>query len=438
MSSRSSRSSSRPAMRSRTRASSSSTCLRCTASSGRARRRDILSIPWDATQAIFALVGASVLLALVLLREMPRARVAVALLPVCALGSVIVAGEGVSRTTSTRSRRGCTSSGSSSRAWLAERTRVAQRRLALLRLLPLAFGVVFALRVATSMEDSPHIRATWLLWGARTPADRSTREYFARFPEPDFFPYEMRQTADVPARAHAADRPRADLRHGPVRPLPRRAPLGDAVHLRVRPRCRRGARAAGPGGKPDDAQAEHIRAIRDAHEADLLARLDREPPAAFVFFDKSPLMTESDAQDDFERHCPAAARWVSEHYRRFGQVRARSRAVTERFWHLEKENRTTRGRPPRSLKLDWPFPPGHTWTTQTAHLRHSPAAGPRKRPRPLCRSRRRPSRSPRSPRPRHRTSGRPPSTSTASFRGSSSTPGSWPRPTATASRCSSG
>ena len=46
----------------------------------------------------------------------------------------------------------------------------------------------------------------------------------------------------VPARAHEARRPRADLRDGPVRPLPRRAPERHAVHLRVRPRRRRGAR----------------------------------------------------------------------------------------------------------------------------------------------------------------------------------------------------
>jgi hypothetical protein len=81
------------------------------------------------------------------------------------------------------------------------------------------------------------------------------------------------------------------------------------------------ALGGGTGGRPDDDQAAHIRAIRDAHEADLLTRLEARPPAAFVFLDKSPLMTQDDAWDDFESHCPAAAAWVHRRYRetaRFG------------------------------------------------------------------------------------------------------------------------
>src|ERR1700722_2877720 len=156
---------------------------------------DIFSGPWDATQAIFALVGAVVLLALVLLRELPQRTVAVALLPVCALGSVVVQAKGfpyhfhpVTAGTALQWLLFA--------AWLGERTRVAQKRLAILRLAPIAFGVVIALRVATSMEDSPYIRAVWLLWGANTPAERVTREYFAHFPEVDYFPYEMHETAE--------------------------------------------------------------------------------------------------------------------------------------------------------------------------------------------------------------------------------------------------
>jgi hypothetical protein len=77
----------------------------------------------------------------------------------------------------------------------------------------------------------------------------------------------------------------------------------------------------GTGGRPDDDQVAHIRAIRDAHEADLLARLDARPPAAFVFLDNSPLMTHDDAWDDFEEHCSTTAVWVHARYRetaRFG------------------------------------------------------------------------------------------------------------------------
>jgi hypothetical protein len=81
------------------------------------------------------------------------------------------------------------------------------------------------------------------------------------------------------------------------------------------------ALAGGTGAVPDDEQSERIRAIRDAHEADLVTRLEARPPAAFVFLDQSPLLSEADAWDDFEGHCARAAPWVKAHYResaRFG------------------------------------------------------------------------------------------------------------------------
>jgi hypothetical protein len=75
------------------------------------------------------------------------------------------------------------------------------------------------------------------------------------------------------------------------------------------------ALAGHTGGRPDDAQSARIRALRDAHEADLLARIQRQPPAAFVFLDSSPLLSNEDAFDDFETHCPSSAAWVHAHYR---------------------------------------------------------------------------------------------------------------------------
>ena len=155
---------------------------------------DIFSNPWCASQAIFGIVGAVVLLSLALMREMPRRTIAVALLPVCAVGSVVAQAKGFPYHFHPVTA-GVTLQWLVFAAWLAERTRVAQRRLALMRLAPIAFGVVVALRVATAMEDSPYIRAVWLLWGASTPEARLTREYFARFPEPDYFPFEMRKAA---------------------------------------------------------------------------------------------------------------------------------------------------------------------------------------------------------------------------------------------------
>ena len=71
-----------------------------------------------------------------------------------------------------------------------------------------------------------------------------------------------------------------------------------------------------PGGlQPTDEQAERIRAMRDEHARDLARRLERAPPAAFVFADRSPLMSSEDSVADFSEHCPDAAEWVSLHYR---------------------------------------------------------------------------------------------------------------------------
>ena len=54
----------------------------------------------------------------------------------------------------------------------------------------------------------------------------------------------------------------------------------------------------------------------DVHgEADFVARLEKDPPAAFVFIDKSPLISWQDSWIDFQRSVPTAATWVKEHYR---------------------------------------------------------------------------------------------------------------------------
>jgi hypothetical protein len=69
------------------------------------------------------------------------------------------------------------------------------------------------------------------------------------------------------------------------------------------------------GIHPTPPQADVIRTMRDSHEADLLARVEANPPAAFVFIDKAPLDTYDDAFYDFRAHNPHAGPWVEEHYR---------------------------------------------------------------------------------------------------------------------------
>src|SRR5260370_453883 len=82
--------------------------------------------------------------------------------------------------------------------------------------------------------------------------------------------------------------------------------------------------AGGMGARPNGSEAAKILSIRNAHEADLLSRLTAKPPAAFVFFDRAPLLSEVDAWHDFQVHCPHAAAWVSARYEereRFGHDR---------------------------------------------------------------------------------------------------------------------
>jgi hypothetical protein len=274
---------------------------------------DIFSNPWCATQAIFSIAGAVVLLALVLLGEMPPRVVALALIPPFALGSVIAQAKGFPYHFHPVTA-GVHLQWLAFVAWLTERSRVSARRWAIVRLAPIAAGVALALRVAGALEDSPHIRATWMLWGASTSEQRRTREYFARFPESDFFPYEMRQAADY-LRDHtkADDRVQTYGMDPYVLFLARRlsaTPYIYAYDLDVD-----AALAGGTGGAPDDAQSARINGIRDAHESDLLARLEARPPAAFLFLDHSPLLSDTDAWEDFEAHCPRAAPWVRANYR---------------------------------------------------------------------------------------------------------------------------
>jgi hypothetical protein len=273
---------------------------------------DIFSNGWCATQAIFAMGGAFAIGVLVALGEMPRGALPVALLPLCALASVIVQGKGFPYHFHPVTA-GVALQWLVVVAWLEGRTRVARRRLALLRLVPVAAAGIVALRVATAMEDSPYIRAVWLLWGGRTAEERATPDYFAHFPEPDFFPYEMRQAAAFLRDSTALGDTVQTYGMDPyVLFLARRASATPYIYAYDLDAD--AALGGGTGGHPDEAQAARIRAIRDDHESDMLRRLVARPPAAFVFLDQSPLLSRTDAYDDFEEHCARAAAWFRERY----------------------------------------------------------------------------------------------------------------------------
>jgi hypothetical protein len=96
------------------------------------------------------------------------------------------------------------------------------------------------------------------------------------------------------------------------------------------------AGSADPEGlHPTAAEVERIREMCNLHAQDMLARLERSPPAAFVLADDSPLFTYPDAERDLEAHAPKVHAFLAERYvlsARFGHVAVwleRNRNVTE-------------------------------------------------------------------------------------------------------------
>jgi hypothetical protein len=279
---------------------------------------DLLSLPRIATPATLGLVGAATFSALVLTGEMPVRILAIAIVPVCALGSIVAQAKGFPYHLHPLTA-GVHLQGLAFAAWITERSRVASRRRAFFRLVPIVVSACFAFSVAMAMQQSPHLHEDFLLW-SWSEEQRQSRAYLEHFAEPDFFPYEMRETARY-LREHtrADDRVQTYGMDPYVLFLAERlsaTPYIYAYDLNVD-----AAIAGGSGGRPSPAQAAAITAIQSEHEADLRARLEARPPAAFVFFDGAPTLSQTDAWDDFGQHCAGAAAWVRSRYRetaRFG------------------------------------------------------------------------------------------------------------------------
>ena len=276
------------------------------------RPLEVFATPWTATQAVLAIGGAAAMLALIVTRQMSARAIAVALAPLCGLASVVVQAKGFQYhfhpvTAAVHLQwLVCV-------AWLTDRMRVARRDRAVLRLVPLAAALALALRVVTTTRDSTYLRAAWLRSGAATPQERSSAEYFAHFPEPDFFPYELRQAATfLRSRTRPTDRVQTYGMDPYVLFLARResaTPYIYAYDLDAD-----AALAGGKGARPDPAQSARIRAVRDSHEADLLAHMKARPPAALLFIDGAPLLSHWDAWADFVAHCPRTATWILARY----------------------------------------------------------------------------------------------------------------------------
>ncbi|MBX3207651.1 MAG: hypothetical protein KF764_21555 [Labilithrix sp.] len=171
------------------------------------------------------------------------------------------------------------------------------------------------------------VRTAYLAWAAPYPAapapsarDQASLESAARlsaFDRIDYFPRAMRDAAEyVAARTEPDDRVQTYAMDAYLLFLARRrsaTPYIYAYDLNAEAALH-GSFDEG-GLVPTDVERARIRALRDGHARDLAARLERAPPAAFVFVDRSPLMSSTDAVADFSAQCPEAAAWLSSRYR---------------------------------------------------------------------------------------------------------------------------
>jgi hypothetical protein len=205
---------------------------------------------------------------------------------------------------------------------LVERFRYEPRRRPLGRFVALGAAAAYGLFIASSMRGSPHTRNVWILAGGETPEKRTEREYFDSFKSHDFFPWEIREGARYLA---SVTKPDARVQVYGMDPYllflaQRRSATPYIYAYDVN------ADAALDGGwsnKPSWLESEHIKAVRAAHERDLLARLRAAPPEAFVFIDRAPLTSWPDAWEDFRHCCSETAWWVGKNYhaaRSFGEV----------------------------------------------------------------------------------------------------------------------
>jgi len=267
------------------------------------------------------LAATALVAGLVVTRELPRRVLVVALAPLCAIVNVVVQHKGFGYhfhplTATTHMGFMLVV------AMLWERFRAAPRRRPLGRHAAVVVAVAYAAEITTSMQGSPHLRNVWILAGGETPERRSMKEYFDTFKSHDFFPWELRKGAELVA---AKTSPNARVQVYGMDPYllflaGRRSatPYIYAYDLN--------ADAALDGGwsnRPTERDTARINAAREAHEADMLARLRAAPPEAFVFIDRAPLISYPNAWEDFQHCCRASAEWVRATYREteaFGEV----------------------------------------------------------------------------------------------------------------------
>jgi hypothetical protein len=277
--------------------------------------REILSLQWGGPPSALALVTAAGMIALVIDGQLARRALVVALFPLCGVVSVIAQGKGFPYHFHPVTA-GLYMQWLLLVVWSWERFS-ARSRGSFARVLPFVAAGLLTARLAWLLPQSSHITDIWILDKGETAEKRATPDYLVYFRDRDFFPWEMRQAA-VYLDEHTKPTDRVQM-YGMDPYLLFLAERKSATPYIYAYDLNADAALAGSwmrrGLHPTEEQAAKIRAIRDAHEVDLLERLKKDPPAAFVFMDDAPLLSYADAFFDFKLHNPEAGEWVDAHYR---------------------------------------------------------------------------------------------------------------------------
>jgi hypothetical protein len=283
---------------------------------------EILSLQWGGTNAAMSAATSFVLIALIVYDQMPRRALVIAVLPLVALVNVILQGKGFPYhfhpVTAGLYLQWLTLA-----VWTTER--FASSASPFGKVVPLVAAAALAIRLGTMMPISPHIDNLWILQKGVTEEQRAGQDYFVYFRGPDYFPWEMREGAAY-LKEHTSPTDRVQLYGMDPYILFLAERRSATPYIYAYDLNADGALYGSwlpTGLHPNEQQKAVINSLRDEHEADMLDRLQKSPPAAFVFIDKAPLTTYDDSATDFKEHCPKASAWVGEHYREtaaFGEV----------------------------------------------------------------------------------------------------------------------
>ncbi len=290
--------------------------------------RELMELGWVAHPAKIGAAAAGLGALLALVRVLPRRAWFVVAMPVGGLVSVYLQKKGfpyhLHPVTAGAALIGVASFGALVDALRAPDA--PKRRLRnLWAVLTVGLGVFLAVHEVAAMRGSPHLMNPWTAELGASPEGRISKAYLDRFKMWDFFPYEMRETADY-LKAHTAPDARVQL-YGMdpyVLFLAERrsaSPYIYAYDLNT-DAAFNGAMETLPVPK-NEAAAAVIRDMGDAHARDLLERLGAHPPAAWVLFDHAPLSSYETGKEDLEKTQPAVFAFLAARYREeanFGEI----------------------------------------------------------------------------------------------------------------------